>query len=85
MRNKQFKLSYFIVIVLIGVLVFGLGFTSYSRRVPREVYQVYIDGEIIGTVSDDLEFEDYINKKQFLLFHHLYILDKLHAELSYYN
>ena len=64
MRNKQFKLSYFIVIVLIGVLVFGLGFTSYSRRVPREVYQVYIDGEIIGTVSDDLEFEDYINKKQ---------------------
>ena len=64
MRNKQFKLSYFIVIVLIGVLVFGLGFTSYSRRVPREVYQVYIDGEIIGTVSDDKDFEAYINDKQ---------------------
>ena len=64
MQIKQFRLSYIIVIILIGVLVFGLGFTSYSRRVPVRVYQVYIDGEKIGIVKDDKEFDVYINKKQ---------------------
>ena len=64
MRNKQFRLSYVIVIVLIGVLVFGLGFTSYSRMVPKDVYQVYIDGQVIGIVEDDEEFDEYINKQE---------------------
>ena len=64
MQNKQFRLSYIIVIVLIGALVFGLGFTSYNRKVPREVYQVYIDGQVIGIVKDDDNFEDYINQKE---------------------
>lgn len=64
MQNKQFRLSYITVIILIGVLVFGLGFTSYSRRVPREVYQVYIDGQVIGVVENDEFFEEYINQKE---------------------
>lgn len=64
MLNKQFRLSYLIVIVLIGGLVVGLGFTNYSKRVPKEVYQVYIDGEVIGTVSSDKEFDKFINKKE---------------------
>lgn len=64
MPNKQFRLSYIVVIILIGVLVFGLGFTSYQRRVPSKVYQVYIDGEIIGTVVSEKDFDDYINQKE---------------------
>ena len=64
MRNKQFRLSYVLVIILIGVLVFGLGFTSYSRRVPLEIYQVYIDGKVIGTVASEEDFENYINQKE---------------------
>lgn len=64
MQNKQFRLSYFIVIILIGVLVVVLGFNSFSRKVPKEVYQVYIDGEIIGVVSDEEAFDDFINQKQ---------------------
>ena len=64
MQIKQFRLSYIIVIILIGVLVFCLGFTSYSRRVPIKVYQVYIDGDKIGIVKDDKAFDLYINKKQ---------------------
>ena len=64
MQNKQFRLSYILVIILIGVLVFYLGITSYSRMVPKNVYQVYIDGRVIGTILDDEEFEDYINKKE---------------------
>ena len=64
MQNKQFRLSYIIVIVLIGVLVFGLGFTGYRRSVPIKVYQVYIDGQMIGTVSSERDFDDYINQKE---------------------
>lgn len=64
MQNKQFRLSYIIVIILIGVLVFFVGFTSYSRMVPKEVYQVYIDGQVIGNIASEEEFEEYINKKE---------------------
>ena len=64
MQNKQFRLSYIIVIVLIGALVFGLGFTNYSRNVPRDVYQVYIDGQVVGIVADDKDFDEYINQKE---------------------
>lgn len=64
MFNKSFRISYIIVIVLIGILVFGLGFTSYQEKTPMEVYQVYIDGEIIGTVSSKDDFEIFINQKE---------------------
>lgn len=64
MQNKQFRLSYVIVIILIGLLVLGLGFTRYSRMVPMDVYRVYIDGQVIGTVEDDEEFDEYINKQE---------------------
>ena len=64
MQNKQFRLSYVIVIILIGVLVCYLGFTSYRRNVPRDLYQVYVDGKVIGIIEDEKEFDNYINKKQ---------------------
>ena len=64
MLTKYFRISYIIVIILIGVLVFGLGFTSYQREVPNKVYQVYIDGEVVGTISSKESFENYINQKE---------------------
>jgi len=64
MQNNRFKLSYILVIILVGVLVFGLGFTSYSNKEPISVYKVYIDGEVIGTVSSKEEFNNYINEKE---------------------
>lgn len=67
MQNNNFKLSYVIVIILVGVLVFGLGFTTYSNKEPISVYKVYIDGEVIGTVASKEEFYNYINKKEKLV------------------
>ena len=64
MQNKQFRLSYLVVIILIGVLVFYLGFTSYRRNVPRDLFQVYVDGKVIGIIESEEEFDNYINKKQ---------------------
>ena len=62
--NNKFRISYVIVILLVGILVFGLGFTSRSKNNPVDVYKVYIDGEVIGTVKDKEEFDKYINDKE---------------------
>ena len=64
MLNNKFKLSYILVIILISVLVFCLGFTSYSNKEPISVYKVYIDGKIIGTVASKEEFNQFINTKE---------------------
>lgn len=64
MLNKNFRLSYYIIIILVGILAFGLGFTNYNDMEPNEVYNVYVDGEVIGTVKDKEDFEKYINKKE---------------------
>lgn len=64
MQNKSFNLSYVIVIIIVGILVFGLGFTSYSNKEPITVYKVYMDGKIIGTVSSKDEFNEFINQKE---------------------
>ena len=64
MQNNNFKLSYIIVIILVGVLVFGLGFTTYTKKEPKDVYKVYIDGDVIGTISSEEDFNNFINVKE---------------------
>lgn len=64
MQNKKFKISYIISIVLLGTIVFGLGFTNYTNKNPIDVYNVYLDGNIIGTIKDKTSFEEYINKQE---------------------
>lgn len=64
MPDNRFRASYVLVIILLGILVFALGFTHYSTKNPQNVYQIYIDGEIIGTVESKTGFEEFINKKE---------------------
>ena len=64
MADNRFRVSYILVIILLGILVFALGFTHYSTKNPQNVYQIYIDGEIIGTVESKTGFEEFINKKE---------------------
>ncbi len=64
MPDSHFRASYILVTILIGILVFALGFTHYSTKNPQNVYQIYIDGEIIGTVRSKTGFEEFINKKE---------------------
>lgn len=64
MLSNGYRISYIIVIVLVGVIAFFLGFHSYSDKVPSSLYQVYVDGEVIGIVKDENEFDDFINKKE---------------------
>lgn len=64
MPNKGFRISYIIVILLVGGLSFYLGFIHYSNQVPQSLYQVYIDGEMIGMVKNQTDLENYINQKE---------------------
>lgn len=64
LQNKNFRISYIIVIIMISFLAFGLGFTKYNNFHPKEVYKVYIDGKVIGTVESKTAFETYINQKE---------------------
>ena len=64
MQNNKFKISYIISIILLGIIIFGLGFTNYINKNPINVYNVYLDGEIIGTIDDKDSFENYINKQE---------------------
>ena len=64
MVNKKFKLSYFLSIILVGILLFCLGFTHMQEDNPVSVYNVYLDGDIIGTIKDKDSFEKFINNKE---------------------
>ena len=64
MLNKGFKFCYYLVILLIGILSFGLGFTNFSKTNPHDVYRVYVDGKIIGTVQSKDSFDSYINMRE---------------------
>lgn len=61
---NKFRISYIIVIIIVSVLIFCLGFTVNGKNNPIDVYKVYIDGEIVGTISDKNEFDLFINKKE---------------------
>ena len=64
MANNNFRISYFIVILILGILSFCLGFTNHNYNEPNLVYNVYLDGKIIGTIRDKDSFEEYINAKE---------------------
>ena len=64
MQNSHFRISYTIVIILVGAISFYLGFMHYDKQVPKSVYQVYLDGEVIGVVNNQEELESYINLKE---------------------
>lgn len=64
MPQNSFKISYIISIILIALVLCFIGITKYSTNVPNEVYNVYLDGDIIGTIKSKEDFEKYINDKE---------------------
>ena len=64
MLSSRFRVSYVLVIIFVGILAFYLGFTHYDEKVPSMVYQVYVDGDVIGIVKSKKSLEAYINEKE---------------------
>ncbi len=63
MQNKM-SITSIVLIIIISVVVFTFGFTDKKSNQALVAYKVYLDGGVIGTVSDDKEFDDFINDKE---------------------
>lgn len=58
------SVSMVVLIVLVSLSVFLLGFGEKSNEIAQTVYNVYLDGKIIGTIESKEDYEIYINEKE---------------------
>ena len=63
MKNKWGLGTIFIILFSIAS-IFLLGFKLTANKNPIELYNVYLEGEKIGTVKSKNDFEAYINKQE---------------------
>ena len=62
--QNRMSITSIVLIIIISVIVFTFGFTDKKSNQALVAYKVYLDGGVIGTVSDDKEFDDFINDKE---------------------
>lgn len=55
------KIGYFIIFLISGASLFLLGFDYKKQQSPIELYQVYLDGEILGVIKNKEKLEEYID------------------------
>ena len=63
MKNK-WTVGGILVVILSVASIFLLGFRLTTNKEPKTVYNVYLDGNKIGTVKSEDSFEEYINKQE---------------------
>jgi len=54
------KVGYVLSVILVSALIIFLGFTNKKSKVPNSYYQVYLDGEQLGTIKSKRDLETYI-------------------------
>jgi len=57
------KIGIYFIAFLICIVTFLLGFSNEAPIQPYTLYQVYLDGELLGTIDSKTELEDYINNQ----------------------
>ena len=57
------KISAYFFIILLGIVIFLLGFDYKIGKQPNTYYQVYLDNEFMGIIESKKELEDYINNQ----------------------
>ena len=62
--QAKWTISKILLVILVGLSVFLLGFNDKKEAVQKKVYNVYLDGNLIGTIESKEEFEAYINEKE---------------------
>ena len=62
--QTKWTISSILLIVIVGISVFLLGFNNMDSKIEHKVYNVYLDGDLIGTIESKEEFEEYINEKE---------------------
>lgn len=74
MKNKIISI---LIILIISLAVFIIGFGKKNYSVANEVYQVYLNGNKIGMIANDKDLYDLINDRQ------KEIKDKYHVKNVY--
>lgn len=62
-KDNLKKYSSLIISVVIGIVLFFICFDHAETSYPNEYYNVYLDGELLGTILSKTELEQYINDK----------------------
>ena len=62
--SKKNKTKAIIITLILAVFVFLVGFTNEDNKMLNVKYQVYLDGNAIGIISDTKELYALINKEQ---------------------
>ena len=57
------KVGYILSVILVSALIIFLGFTNKKSKVPNSYYQVYLDGEQLGTIKSKRDLESYIDSQ----------------------
>ncbi|MDD2434658.1 MAG: M23 family metallopeptidase [Bacilli bacterium] len=57
------KISTWIIILLLSVAIFWLGFDYKTSIKPKTYYQVYLDDQVLGVIKSKEKLYDYINNK----------------------
>lgn len=57
------KFSFLIILSIVTISIFLLGFSMNNSKEPNTYYQVYLNDEILGVISSEEELNNYINNK----------------------
>lgn len=57
------KVGLYISVILVCLLVLLLGFSTQKSKTPNSYYQVYLDGEQLGTIKSKNDLENYIDNQ----------------------
>ena len=57
------KVGLYFCVVLVSIFILFLGFTNRKSKNPNSYYQVYLDGEQLGTIKSKRELENYIDSQ----------------------
>lgn len=57
------KFSLILIVLVLGLSVFLLGFNFKSTKEPNTYYQVYLDDQVLGTISSKTALDSYIDKQ----------------------
>ena len=63
MQNK-WSISLICTTIIISIFIFVLGLNNQSNKTPKEAYQVYLDGKLLGIIKDEKDFQTYLNNEQ---------------------
>lgn len=63
MKNNL-SISSIITLIILSFSIFLLGFDKKNNITSYNVFNVYLDGKLIGTIEDEESFSNYINKKE---------------------